>query len=1617
MDSAVGIQIGLGPRPKESRTSQETGMLPTGPYAFQPQWREEPFQQHPLELSGLHFLNSHNGDFDYLPGGDNAPFQEITVRLPPPRWRTMEYSPNSPQDFPRTSKGTTSAAELFYLGHLRSAAQSAAGKSGSPVRPSGNVARPQSAPSWVARALGKAIGCILCTFQCILCTLQAAWQLTRIAIVLGSLAFAAGGCALGCSLRWFASSCASGFSGAGFWTVAHFTCSALGASPPSALATLATICALKGYVVGLLAGEIVACRVCRLGAPAVFWVAAGCPNARESLGVNAPRAFARIGCRSLGKGRAALAARAGGCYNKVNRLVLEVASDALGFSSHSKWRRPVAVVALAHVTRPRGDACFAFEDFSSQLSLVALAAIALDVHWSPAICRCASALAMQGMTKQLYCCPLLCLWAFGRPSFPAVGTPVRNSRLWQPRSPGTPARSIAASLEGLSVHSPSGIMDVDGGVPLAELRHQEALGNQGGNVASAQVCGTCHADLNWCSCRRGAESQASARVGAITVGASSSGAADISSARHPDGDNRVGQPASRRRVLSPDRAGDRGPMEEDGASQQPCLHCPVAGCSLAAGGSHRGWASFARMQSHVDSHLSGALAGHIPTSFLESHHRCKCRVCGLCVAASRGVHPRCRASERQAARPASSTNGQAPSGGSGNAPPGAAMEVGRPSMHDVFTARIPTLRYVPHRARSKWSQVLVRCLAAVVLYNNLTVWGDLLMLPKAVLCVPQGSSKDEATAAFTLDRLDRWESGERQSLWADAPKTRAKSGRMVSDEYKRLRAEALTREGLDGKACSALLSKGLIEPSRQSAGKVRALHPAAAVPPRRPLAEAALPPHVAPAVVSKMLRAFPQGTAPGPSGLRVQHLLDACTLANKASVIEQLSNLVALLAQGSAPHEVAPFLAGASLMASPKASGGVRPIAVGEALRRLTAKCLCHEYKEQTKQHLWPVQVGCGSPLGCEVAVHTLRQWGKRNQGNADKVVVKVDFKNAFNCVNRRAFFLEVADIMPGLTRWVEWCYGVSSHLLFGSFEISSEVGVQQGDPLGPLLFSLAIQPLALKLAGLGRDGRPGRKLDLCFFYLDDGVLAGSVEAVSEALRLLSELCPALGLTLELSKSELIVCTDTERGDLRQFFPEQLLIDRETGASRVRCGDFEFLGSPVGSNAHCATHTAGRAESAQDLLDALSEISDPQVGLRLLRRCAGFCKLVYSTRTVPGLVHQDELLKFDDCVRNTFGAITGLRPDEAQWGQASRGFAFGGLGLRSCAKHANAAYTASRSQTLDLCKELDDQYSWEGSVDNTLLAQGLAALNHELPADAQVSPEHPTAYRQQQLSKGLDAKDHADFFGGLQADDKAAINSEMLTGASDFLEAVPSTKAGLSMAPEEFVSELRTRLLMDHFPEDAWCSACDGILDRRGRHAQVCAGCGDRVRKHNGTRNRFGVFVDAACLHPELEKPGLLQPSPEQPDASRRRPADVFVPSWKHGAAAAFDIAITSPHRIDIVQQASLRSGAAAEAYEHFKRSFLDTASDCQRQGISFVPIVGEPSGGWGPSALCVFKSLARTITNSTGRDFESVLREHRHALGVLLRQANARAVFRRDPGTAPRVGDVFASARLALEA
>ena len=198
-----------------------------------------------------------------------------------------------------------------------------------------------------------------------------------------------------------------------------------------------------------------------------------------------------------------------------------------------------------------------------------------------------------------------------------------------------------------------------------------------------------------------------------------------------------------------------------------------------------------------------------------------------------------------------------------------------------------------------------------------------------------------------------------------------------------------------------------------------------------------------------------------------------------------------------------------------------------------------------------------------------------------------------------------------------------------------------------------------------------------------------------------------------------------------------------------------------------------------------------------------------------------------------------------------------------------------------------------------------------------------------------------------------------------------------------------------------------------GDHALVCCGGGDRTRRHNLLRNQVYYAASAANLHPELEKPGLL---PQRPlfgslyengrsvgegdsSPSSRRPADVYIPRWRAGPPAAWDFAVSSGLRLDLMSDSIRDPEAALTRYEDFKCSHLDTRDQCSAQGITFIPMVMDAvGGGWGRVARGVWSELAKSSALAMGelqteRSCAIMLRQR---LSMTLHRENARACLKR---------------------
>src|ERR1700759_1565187 len=102
-----------------------------------------------------------------------------------------------------------------------------------------------------------------------------------------------------------------------------------------------------------------------------------------------------------------------------------------------------------------------------------------------------------------------------------------------------------------------------------------------------------------------------------------------------------------------------------------------------------------------------------------------------------------------------------------------------------------------------------------------------------------------------------------------------------------------------------------------------------------------------------------------------------------------------------------------------------------------------------------PAQLGVGVKGGCEALIHSARRF-IAGMG-VEKAFIKLDFSNAFNSVRRDSVLEAVSLHRPDLLDFVCSSHGSPSYLWFGDSRILSAEGVQQGDPLGPLLFCLAL--------------------------------------------------------------------------------------------------------------------------------------------------------------------------------------------------------------------------------------------------------------------------------------------------------------------------------------------------------------------------------------------------------------------------------------------------------------------------------------------------------------------------------------------------------------------------------
>ena len=136
---------------------------------------------------------------------------------------------------------------------------------------------------------------------------------------------------------------------------------------------------------------------------------------------------------------------------------------------------------------------------------------------------------------------------------------------------------------------------------------------------------------------------------------------------------------------------------------------------------------------------------------------------------------------------------------------------------------------------------------------------------------------------------------------------------------------------------------------------------------------------------------------------------------------------------------------------------GVRPIGIGEAVRRLIAKAILSIIRDDIQAAAGPLQLCPGQLSGCEAAVHSMRQLFSSPEVEA---VILVDASNAFNSLNRQAALFNIQHLCPSFSTVLLNTYRSNVNLYIGGETLLSEEGTTQGDLLAIPMYALGVVPL-----------------------------------------------------------------------------------------------------------------------------------------------------------------------------------------------------------------------------------------------------------------------------------------------------------------------------------------------------------------------------------------------------------------------------------------------------------------------------------------------------------------------------------------------------------------------------
>ena len=610
-------------------------------------------------------------------------------------------------------------------------------------------------------------------------------------------------------------------------------------------------------------------------------------------------------------------------------------------------------------------------------------------------------------------------------------------------------------------------------------------------------------------------------------------------------------------------------------------------------------------------------------------------------------------------------------------------------------------------------------------------------------------------------------------------------------------------------------------------------------------------------------------------------------------------------------------------------SPGVRPIGIGETIRRIIGRSIATTISDDIQAAAGPLQVCAGHLSGCEAAVHAMRRVYEAPETEA---MIVVDASNAFNALNREIALRNITNLCPTLSKVLINTYREDIQLFIDGETLLSQEGTTQGDPLAMAMYAVAISPLIRHL-----QDEEAKQV----WFADDATAGGELTRLRKWWDRIVELGPDYGYYPNASKTWLIV--------KESKLEEASTIFQETGVAITMEGK-RHLGAALGKHAFVESYVQQKVTEWVSEVERLSIFATTQPQAPYAALTHGLIsKWTYLARTVPNT--EDLFRPLEDAIRNVLlPAITGQNAfNDNDRDLMALPVRLGGLGIIDPSCQAASQCRTSEKITAPLTALIMMQ-------------------SQEYPPEAkseQIRAKNTARNirRQQEAMAAEQLKER------MPDRKRRAMTVSAEKGASSWLSTLPIADHGFTLHKGAFRDALCLRYGWNPHLLPSHC-VCGQRLTIE--HALSCSRGGFPSIRHNEIRDLTANLMSEVCYGVGIE-PCLQAVTEEQlkhKSANREDGARLDIVAenfWgRDRQRTFFDVRVFNPFA-----QSHLNT-PLAQCYRkqemEKKRTYEERIREVEHG--SFSPLVFTTAGGMGTMATVVYKRLASCIAEKHGKPY-----------------------------------------------